>query len=562
MSGLFQLLGLGARSLSAAQLAQATVGNNAANAATPGFSRRRVSLAEAPTVRLTSGVFGTGVIAGEITRLRDQLIDAQRRVDSQQLEYSRAQAGILAQVEALLGPAGQGSLATTLNGLFAAFGDLAVRPEDPATRQALLGKGEAFATVLKQTQSRLQQLKTDAFDAIGTRVTEVNATASRLAEINRQRVAGTNDPALADEQDRLVDRLAQLIGARATQRADGSVQVVIEGTGIQLVDGPRAATVALSGAPTTGTVSLTVSGTTLTTASGEIGGLMAMRNSSTNGLPKILSDLDALAGGVITAINRVHASGAGRTLAQSVTGSVTVSSSAVPLNTLGLTPPPTSGTLTLGVFTSTGTFVSSSSVAVDPTTMSLTALAAAIDALPDISASVSGGRLVINATSPTNRIAFGTDTSDSLTALGVNGFFTGTDAASIAVSTDLTADPSRIAAAQADFVAGVVSAGDNRNARALQALQAGLFMSGNTQTASGFLGSLGAAVGTSMQSATAQVDVNEALLAAADAQRQSVSGVNLDEELADMVRYQHAYEASARYIQTVNEMIKSLLEII
>lgn len=562
MAGLFQLLGLGARSLSTAQLAQATVGNNAANATTPGFSRRRVTLVEAPTVRLAEGIFGTGVTAENVTRLRNGLIDAQRRADSHQLQYAKAQSGVLDQIEALFGAADTAPLATALNSLFAAFGDLAARPTDAATRQALLGRAQTFATTAVQTHDRLVQLESDTFQTISGRVTELNDIASRLAAIN-QKIAGSNaDPALADEQDRLVDRLSELIGVRATRRSDGTVQVVVEGTGVQLVDGAKAATVAVAGAPTSGTVSLTLSGVTLATAHGEIGGLMNMRNSSIDGLPKILGDLDTLVGGVITAVNRVHASGSGLTLPQSVTGSVTVSSSAVPLSTLGLKPPPTSGTLTLGVFTSTGTFVSSSSVAVDPTTMSLTALAAAIGALPGISASVSGGRLVINATSPTNRIAFGTDTSDSLVALGVNGLFTGTDAASIAVSSDLTADPNRIAAAQADFTAGVVSPGDNRNARALQALGATTFLNGNTQTASDFLGALGAAVGTSSRSAAAQVDTQSALLAAADAQQQSASGVNLDEELADMVRYQHAYEASAKYIATVDDMIKTLLAVL
>ncbi|MBI4247264.1 MAG: flagellar hook-associated protein FlgK [Candidatus Rokubacteria bacterium] len=562
MAGLFGLLGIGARSLAAAQLAQATVGNNAANAATPGFSRRRVSLVEAPALRMPNGIFGTGVLADEVTRLRNLLIDAQWRADSQTLAYSRAQSGILAQVESLFGAADQAGLALALNGLFAAFGDVAARPEDFGARQALLGQGQIFANAMTQTQDRLVQLKADAFTAIEARVSEVNDLATQLAALNQQLAASTDDPALADSQDRLVDRLAELIGVRATRRADGSVQVVLEGTGIQLVDGARTATVAVTGAATTGTVSLTVSGITLTTANGEIGGLLAMRNSSTDGLPKVLADLDALAAGVIEAVNRVHASGAGRTLAQSVTGSVTVTDPTAMLNAAGLWVTPQAGSLTLGVFDATGTMVSTSTLAIDPTTTSLNALATALDALPDISASVAGGQLTISATNPANKLAFGTDTSDILVALGLNGFFTGTDAGSIAVSTDLTADPYRVAAAQADFTAGLVSAGDNRNARALQALQSNLFMNGNTQTASDFLGSVGTAVGTWMRAATAQIDTHEALVAAADAQRQAESGVNLDEELADMVRYQHAYEASARYIQTVNEMIKSLLEII
>ncbi len=562
MSGLLQMLGIGARSLAAAQLAQATVGNNAANAATPGFSRRRVTVVEAPTVRLGDGIFGTGVTAEAVTRLRNTLIDAQRRADSHQMQYAQAQSGVFEQIEALFGAGEQGPLATALNGLFAAFGDLAARPNDTATRQALLGRGQAFASAAVQTHDRLLQLEADSFQVIGDRVDELNDTATQLAEINRQITGNADDPALADEQDRLVDRLAELVGVRATRRSDGTVQVVVEGTGVQLVDGPRAATVAVSGTATSGTVALTLNGVTLATAHGEIGGLMAMRNSSTDGLPKILADLDTLVAGVIEAVNRVHASGVGLSQPQTTTGSVTVADPTAMLDAAGLWVTPQAGSLTLGVFDAGGTQVSSSTVAVTPATMSLNDLAAAINALPDIAASVSGGRLTISTENAANTLAFGSDGSDVLVALGLNGFFTGTDAGSVAVSTDLTADPNRIAAAQADFTAGVVSPGDNRNARALQALQSSRFLGGNTQSAAEFLGGLGAAVGTWARGAAADADTQSALLAAANAQQQSASGVNLDEELADMVRYQHAYEAAAKYIATVDDMIKTLLAVL
>ena len=562
MSGLFQLIGAGARSMGAAQLAQATVGNNAANASTPGYSRRRVNLVEAPSVKLAGGVFGTGVSAASVVRLRSAFIDSQRRADSQELNYSQAQSRLLDQLDSLLGPTGDNGLGNALNGLFGAFGDLASHPEDAAARQALLGQGQGFADAVRQTRDRLDRMESDAFDTIGIRVAEVNSTAQRLAEINRQTLAGSPDPSLQDEQDRLVDRLGELIGVRATTRSDGTVQVVVDGTGLQLVDGAQTTTLSVTGTPTGGTVSLTVGGTTLANPRGEIGGLTHMRNSSVDGLPAAINTLDSFASGVIAAVNRVHASGSGLTLAQSVTGSVSVANPAAPLNAAGLWMTPTSGTLNIGVFDASGNFVSSGSVAVDPSTMSLNSLATAIGALPNTSASVVGGRLVISATNPANRIAFGPDSSDSLVALGVNGFFTGTDAASVQVSSTLQATPDLIAAARANFNASGIGAGDNRNAIALAALGTTRFLAGGTQTPDEALGAFGADIGTWARSASTRTSTQQALLDAADAQLQQESGVNLDEELADMVKYQHAYEASAKYISTVNSMIDSLMGIL
>ncbi len=562
MSGLFQLLSIGARSLSAAQIAQATVGNNAANAATVGYTRRRVTLAEAPSVEVGSLRLGTGVTVDEVARLRNAFVDLQRRLDRQELNYSKAQADVLGRAEALFGAADTSALGTGLDELFAAFGDLAARPEDVAVRRTVIAQAQSLVDTLHQTRRRLDQLEADTFDTIRQRVDEVNGLAARVAEINAATTQSSPDPALADERDRLIDRLAELIGVQVTTRGDGSVQVVVGGTGVQLVDGVRAGTLAVTGSPTGGTVALSLDGVALDAPRGELGGLLAARNSSTDGLPAVIADLDTLASGVITAVNRVHASGAGLTLAQSVTGSVAVANPAAMLDSAGLTPTPVSGTLTLGVFTATGTFVGSGGVTVDPATMSLNDLAAAIDALPDVSATVSGGRLVISATNPANRIAFGPDTSDALVALGVNGFFTGTGAADIDVSPDLVSDPSRIAAAQADFAAGVVSPGDGRNARALQALATSRVFTGGTQTASEFFAGMGAALGATVHASSARADVQQALLAASEAQFQSASGVNVDEELTDMVRYQHAYEAAARYISTVDEMLRALMEMV
>src|ERR1044071_8753125 len=110
MSGLFDMLGIGAQGLLAAQAAQATVGNNAANVATPGFSRRRVALAELPPVLTGGQLLGSGVQVTGIQRLRDSMLDDQYRLDTQDLSYARAQAGVLTQIGSLLSPADTSAL--------------------------------------------------------------------------------------------------------------------------------------------------------------------------------------------------------------------------------------------------------------------------------------------------------------------------------------------------------------------------------------------------------------------------------------------------------------------
>jgi flagellar hook-associated protein 1 FlgK len=561
VSGLFGLLNLGARSLNAAQFAQATVGNNAANSATPGFSRRRAQIVEGPVINAQIRV-GSGVHIAGLQRIRDSLLDGQWRLDSEDLQFAKAHAGVLSQVGELFTPPDDNALISSLNAFFAAFGDVASRPEDTAARRVLVSQGQGFADAVRQAKKTVLGLESDTFTALSDRVSEVNGVAARLAALNTVIRQNQGDPSLLDERDRLVDRLSELIGVRATESNDGTVQVVVSGTGVQLVDGDLAGTLALTGAPTGGSVSVTLNGVTLAEPNGEIGGLFAARSSITDGLPYVLDSLDALARDVITAVNGVHASGSGLTLLQSVTGSVTVANPALPLAGAGLIPPPIAGTLTLGVFDSSGAFISSGTVTVTPSTMSLTALAAALDALPNIDASASGGKLVISAASAANRLAFGPDLSSSLVALGINGFFIGTDASTIAVSPELTGDPNLVAAAQADLTAGAVSPGDGRNARALAALAGADLATGGSQTAAEYLGALGGTLGAATRAASARATTLEIVVRAADDQRQSVAGVNLDEELADMVRYQHAFEASAKFIKTIDEMVSTLLGLV
>lgn len=563
MTTLLQLLSIGARSMGATQLAQSTVGNNAANAATPGYSRRRPQLSEIKPVQTPEGPMGIGVQVSGLDRIRDALLDTQWRLDSMNFQYSKAQGGILEQLGSLLSPADGTPLTISLNALFASFGDLATRPEDPATRNALVVQGQAFVTALASTYEQVQGLEGNVYTTINDRVDEVNQLATRLATLNRDLGQNRNDPSLLDERDRLVDRLSELIGVRGTQDANGMSHVIVNGTGIQLVDGTRAATLQVSGAATVGTVTLTIDGTTLTNPSGEIGGLLRVRNSSVDGIPYVLDQLDDLASGLIAAVNRIHAAGNGLTLPQSVTGSVQVADPTDMLDAAGLWLTPQAGNLTLGVFDAAGTLVSFSTIPVDPATMSLNDLAAAIDAEPNLDASVSPtGQLVVATANPANRLAFGPDTSDAFVALGVRGFFTGTDARTIAVSSDLVADPRLIAAAQADFAAGLISPGDGRNAAALAAVGDSTVLAVGTLTPADFIGNFGAAVGTSTRAAVTRADTLEAVLQSTDNARQSVAGVNLDEELADMVRYQHAYEASAKYVQTIDRMLQALLNMV
>jgi flagellar hook-associated protein 1 FlgK len=135
-------------------------------------------------------------------------------------------------------------------------------------------------------------------------------------------------------------------------------------------------------------------------------------------------------------------------------------------------------------------------------------------------------------------------------------FFTGTNASDIAVNANLVDDPSRI---QASGVAGAV--GDNtvavRLAQLAEVQHAGL---GN-QTFLESYGQTVAALGQSLNGTTTQLANQQIVENMLLRQRDSVSGVSLDEEMTDLIKFQRAFEASAKLITTVDELLATVINL-
>ena len=100
---------------------------------------------------------------------------------------------------------------------------------------------------------------------------------------------------------------------------------------------------------------------------------------------------------------------------------------------------------------------------------------------------------------------------------------------------------------------------DNGNARALAALDQKGLLDGGTQSLTLGLSQLTARVGTEARHADLGLEAQSAIHEQVVAERESVSGVNLDEEAADMLRFQQAYQAAAQVISTADNMFQTLL---
>ena len=143
------------------------------------------------------------------------------------------------------------------------------------------------------------------------------------------------------------------------------------------------------------------------------------------------------------------------------------------------------------------------------------------------------------------------DSTNLLAALGINTFFSGADASDIVVSTDVNNDVSLIAASTGEV-------GNNTNALRLAALQDDTSAISNTSFAD-YLHQIASSLGEEASNAYKSEESFTTIETSLENRRDEISGVSVDEELVNLVRYQQAYQASAKYISIVNGLMDKLI---
>ncbi|MFV0349771.1 MAG: flagellar hook-associated protein FlgK [Halodesulfovibrio sp.] len=310
---------------------------------------------------------------------------------------------------------------------------------------------------------------------------------------------------------------------------------------------------------------------------GSIAGLLQARDQS---ITAYMEEMDAFAKELIWQVNYQHSQGAGTDHYTSVQSTNAVNDASVPLASTQLTfaDKLTTGGLSIALFDEdTGntmgvTALDFSSIvppgldSFDPTQHSLNDVAAAINATfpGQITASVADGRMSIQAADGVE-FEFAGDTTGILAATGINTFFSGDGISDIQVDSRVLADSGRINASVVDGT-GLVASGDNTNALAMAALgdtdvELDTIHSSASQTLSEHLHSLISKVGTDMDTASRSYTYTSAVATQLDTLQQEVAGVNLDEEYANLTRYQQSYQAAAQLIQTANEMFDVILSL-
>lgn len=177
-----------------------------------------------------------------------------------------------------------------------------------------------------------------------------------------------------------------------------------------------------------------------------------------------------------------------------------------------------------------------------------------------IQASVENEHLVLTPDT-THKFAFGGDSSNFLATAGLNTFFSGNSASTIQVNPLLAGSLEHVAAGKVNEY-GQIFRGNELNALDLtniQRMEDIRFRGSSDNTLDGHYNSLVAEIGLRSQTIERDFEYNTLVTGQLREMRDSVSGVNLDEEMANLIKFQHAYSAAAKLITISDEMLQTLL---
>lgn len=240
MANSFGAIEIGKRSLMAHSTQINTAGHNITNADTEGYSRQRVQIKTFdPLYRpdLTReerpGQVGQGSSVESINRLRDELLDQRIVAQSNQETYWTTREKYYTMIEQVYNEPDEISVRTNMDKYWQSWQELSVYPESQAARQAVVTRGETLAESIQQRYKALSGIGTLINGDIDATVKQINTITKQIADINGEivkvKAMGDNPNDLLDRRDLLVEKLSGLANITTDIRDDDEFMVHLEG---------------------------------------------------------------------------------------------------------------------------------------------------------------------------------------------------------------------------------------------------------------------------------------------------------------------------------------------
>lgn len=570
----------------------------------------------------TAGQIGTGVIVQDIQRVRDQAVDDRINYEQGGLGFWSMKKQFLGQIETIYNDPSRPNLRTAIDNYWESWQKVASDPTETASRAELVERAQTLTDTVNHMHGSLTNLRGNADMLVGQRINEINQIAAEIANLNVQIVkseaVGDLPNDMYDKRDLLVDRLSSITDIRIERNNNHEVVVFIGAE--NLVQGGHFHSLqGIGNAANDGYLDVYWDdGRQVKLGGGELAGLLSARDDD---LRTAVSNLDSIAANIVSSTNEQHRDGFGLNLSTNVnffremplspyangdydfTNDGAVDGTALfrvagtetlePTTVIG-----TAGQLNFGISARNG----------QPVTIDYTATDTVQTVIDRINQSQAGvvaylnhkGEFTLKARYPNEAqfpefvIRHIEDSGNFL--VGFAGMLNQTGAAGafdyqtpgqiaqfsspqfnieytpnrhpagwMAVDERIVMNTDNIAAAGAVDTTGdgdpnrINGLGDNRNAIAIAGLRFKNIMVERESTVGDFFQYMVGEMGTRSEKAQNNFDKTTTVVESLTNLRQEISGVNVDQELSKMIMFQHGYNASARLITTINDMLDVLM---
>jgi flagellar hook-associated protein 1 FlgK len=560
MAGIYMAMNTAKLGLLANQIALSVTGQNLANVNNPNYTRQELSMQAAEPVSYggSPGMIGAGVIPQTVFRRQDVFLESQRNLNASQQFYWDTRQDYLQRLEVTFNETSGLGLNSMLDNFFKAAQDLAYNPQGLTERTAITSEGRNIGNMFSKVNQDMKNIRTNLNDSVENSTSDINRITSEIVRLNKQiheseaHNVHAND--FRDQRESLIRELSSYTKIRSVEDPTSKEVTVYLSTGRPLVIGQTAFQLSSqkraddslasdimwadsSGAKTVITNDF---------ADGKLGAAIKMRDTDVKGY---LDKLDLLAASLIRDINKIHGEGYG------LDGSTGVDFFT------GLSPEATASA------TNTGTGVPTVTISA-PDIVNLHTFT--------VSAAGANSFTVTDATFGTNVVTAGSTLAQVQTYFATQGmtFAMGGAAAAgdtftvnaakdasfnLRVNTAVVNDSRKVAA-------GITNAaGNGENAQRLADYQNTNAMNKATATGVGtatiaaFYNSLVGDVAVATREATATFNQQEAITVSLEARHEQIAGVSIDEEMMNMIKFQHAYQASSRMVNVIDQLLQTLI---
>ncbi|MBI5637394.1 MAG: flagellar hook-associated protein FlgK [Nitrospinae bacterium] len=549
--------------LLSAQTAIEVTGQNVANVNNPDFNRQTAILQAQYPVNQGNHFIGTGVTVAAVKRNFDQfLYNQQLSADFNQNNY-QARETIMNRVDTIMNETSGSGINNAMSNFFQSYYNLAINPSGATERTDVVEKAKSLSAKVSFVAGQVQQTRRDTDLKITGAVPIINNITSQIAALNKVIHETESNGAVAndyrDRREGLIKQVASFMDIGYAEANNGEVSVYMK-TGRPLVTGENNFTLSTKqnpSDPATSSVFWADSAgnnvnITSDISAGQMGAWTTLRDQD---LIKVQNQLDSLSASIVRDVNRIHAASFG------LDGSTGINF----FN--GLTPGGRASNLNTG----TGTLQPGSVLNPDNINLDhyrITFGAGGSYTVNNIDKGTASGTFTFTAGSPLTffqqrgisiAIAGAPNAGDSFDISGAfNAAFT------LAVNPTVQNDLNKVAAGS------TTRWGDGISAEAIGSLQYAKTIGGawsvagatsGVYTYTDFYGATVGGVGSTTQAAASGRKLAEAVTNQLNNLRQQSSGVALDEEMINLVKYQQAYGAAAKTITTIDEMLQTLLNI-